>query len=210
MLPCFWLFPCANLTTCSLIHIYSCVQAQNGSFPILFHSFIHTLPTSLTLFALLHTQRTILHEHVVLLYPYFSFLPFTSLQICSAPETALLHETLRCRPEINLLWWNWGTLKCENKDVKAGRHASNFRVNNGNDIDCLLLCSGHTMGKKAFPGKEEKTLAPLKELVADTYVSVMSGPTRRGPYPCAPGGKWLSRSSRASKESAALLSDCLC
>lgn len=56
-----------------------------------------------------------------------------------------------------------GALKCENKDVKAGRHASNFRVNNGNDIDCVLMCGGHTMGKKAFPGKQKKkTLVLLR------------------------------------------------
>lgn len=56
-----------------------------------------------------------------------------------------------------------GALKCENKDVKAGRHASNFRVNNGNDIDCVLMCGGHTMGKNAFPGKQKKkTLVLLR------------------------------------------------
>lgn len=51
-----------------------------------------------------------------------------------------------------------GALKCENKNVEAGRHASNFRVNNRNDIDCVLMCSGHTMGKIAFPGKEDAHL----------------------------------------------------
>lgn len=51
-----------------------------------------------------------------------------------------------------------GALKCENKDVEAGRHASNFRVNNRNYTDCVLMCSGHTMGKKAFPGKEDTRL----------------------------------------------------
>lgn len=94
----------------------------------------------ISVFCLLSHYKTILHQQ----------LPFCILHFAPGQRSTCFGGT-------GVGGW---ALKCENKDVKAGRYAPNFRVNNGNAIDCLLKCSGHTMGKKVFLGKKKDNSRP--------------------------------------------------
>lgn len=76
------------LAACSLTDRSKCEQAQSQCVYVLFHSFIRTPPTCLTLFTLSYTQ-VLLHKHFVLLYPYYSS------DFCLLPHyRPILHQKL--------------------------------------------------------------------------------------------------------------------